>query len=220
MEWLDYIKNISLIIASWAAIYGITSWRREFVGRRRIELAEEVLVSFYEARDVIRIIRNPFGFGGEGSSREPGENESPEEKKIYDKAYVVIERYKKHQELFNKIRSMRYRFVAQFGMDSSSPFDSLNKVVNDIFLASEILSEYWNQQGRERKSESQRQEYVRTLREFKGIFWENFIKPDPISPRVDALIQEIEEKCQSIINPQSKNINIPNWLNDPFKINV
>ena len=79
---LQVIQAVSLIVAAWTAIYGIRAWRSEFVGKKRIELAEEVLVRFYEARDVIRIIRNPFGYVGEGSTRQGAEGEAPEEKQI------------------------------------------------------------------------------------------------------------------------------------------
>ncbi len=119
---LQVIQAVSLIVAAWTAIYGINAWRNEFVGKRRIELAEEVLVGFYEARDVIRIIRNPFGHVGEGSTRQAADGEPSEMKQILDNAYVVFERYEKHKEVFNRLQSLRYRFMAQFGADAARPF--------------------------------------------------------------------------------------------------
>lgn len=61
-EWTGLIRNVLVIIASIVAIYGIRAWRREFIGKRKIELAEEVLALFYETRDIIRYIRDPGGF--------------------------------------------------------------------------------------------------------------------------------------------------------------
>lgn len=101
-----------------------------------MELAEEVLSLFYQARDVIREIRSPFGYGGEGSTRKSSPTESPEEKAALDNAYVAIERYSKHKELFSKIYAVRYRFMAQFGTDKVKPFDDLNRVINQIIMAS------------------------------------------------------------------------------------
>ena len=75
---------IAASVASFAVIYGVNAWRREYVGKRKIELAEEVLALFYEARDVISYIRNPFSVAGEGSTRNAAPNESPEEKQIND----------------------------------------------------------------------------------------------------------------------------------------
>jgi hypothetical protein len=94
---LQIIQAVSLTVAAWTAVYGINAWRREFVGKKRIDLAEEVLARFYEASDVIRIIRSPLGYVGEGSTRQAGENESPEAKQILDRAYVVFERYEKYR---------------------------------------------------------------------------------------------------------------------------
>ena len=39
----ETIKNLSILLGVWLAIYGIDSWRRELKGRREIELAEETL---------------------------------------------------------------------------------------------------------------------------------------------------------------------------------
>jgi len=40
-DWADVAQSASIIVASVVAIYGIDAWRREFVGKRRMELAEE-----------------------------------------------------------------------------------------------------------------------------------------------------------------------------------
>jgi hypothetical protein len=47
--------------ACWAIISGIGAWKREFVGKRQIELAEQTLAKFFELRDAIAYLRNPFG---------------------------------------------------------------------------------------------------------------------------------------------------------------
>ena len=147
MDVVGILESISVIFASlivsFTVIFGVNAWRREYIGKRKLELAEEVLALFYEARDAIRYIRNPSGYVGEGSTRNAAPNESPEEKQISDNAYVVFERYNKRQDLFNKLYSMRYRYMAQFGKDSAKPFDDLNKIVNDIFISARMLSHYW-----------------------------------------------------------------------------
>src|SRR5689334_4912630 len=99
-ESAEIAKNASLILAVFFAIYGIDAWRREFIGKRRMELAEEVLALFYQARDIIEEIRSPFGYGGEGSTRKPSPNERPEDKDALDHAYSLVERYNKHIETF------------------------------------------------------------------------------------------------------------------------
>jgi hypothetical protein len=204
MAGADILESISLIIAAWTVILGVNAWRHEFIGKRRIELAEEVLALFYEARDVISYIRSPFGYVGEGSSRKSSESESPEEKQIYDRAYVLVERYNKNQGLFNKIYSMRYRFMAQFGKEASVPFDDLRKIVNDIFISSRMLADYWKDQGRRTwKTEGDFEKHLEEMHKYEAVFWEMSADRDPIIPRVNAVISNIEDRCSAIIGKKT-----------------
>jgi hypothetical protein len=131
------VASVAAIIASAVAIYGINSWRREFKGKRQIELAEDVLALFYEARDAITAIRYPLSYETEGRTRKPEDNETEQEKKARDRAYIVWERYSKRKRTFNKLHSMRYRFMAQIGKKESEPFEEIRKIVNEIFTAAE-----------------------------------------------------------------------------------
>ena len=140
-DWIEIVKGVSVLLASLFAIYGIDAWRREFVGKRRMELAEEVLALFYQARDVIAEMRMPFSFVGEGTSRKPGPHESPDTKCAQDSAYVLIERYGRHSELFSRIHALRYRFMAQFDTASSKPFDELNRIINELMMSAQELAE-------------------------------------------------------------------------------
>jgi hypothetical protein len=45
--------------AAWTASRGLGKWHVETVGKRRTELAEDVLSSFYQMRDIIGEIRSP-----------------------------------------------------------------------------------------------------------------------------------------------------------------
>ncbi len=202
MDVANILESISLIIAAWAVIIGVNAWRREYIGKRRLELAEEVLSLFYEARDVISAIRSPFGYSGEGSTRSAAPNESPEEKEINDKAYVVFERYNKRQDLFNKLYSMRYRYMAQFGKDSAKPFDDLYKIVNEIFTSARMLSHYWLEQGhRNWRNKAEFQKHLDEMHKHEAIFWEMSADKDQIIPRVSAVISDIEAQCNKIISP-------------------
>ena len=113
MDYLSLIKDISVIGASFTAIYGISAWRREIRGKRLMELSEDALSMFYEVYDVVNYMRSPGGYSDEGKSRESEENETEREKNARDRAYVMFERYNQSQETFNQLYSMRYRFMAQ-----------------------------------------------------------------------------------------------------------
>jgi len=191
---------IASVIASVTVIFGVNAWRREYIGKKKLELAEEVLALFYEAQDTISYIRNPFSFVGEGSTRNVAPNESTEEKQINNNANVVFERYEKRKDLFNKLYSMRYRYMAQFGKDSAKPFEDLRKIVNDIFISARMLPHFWLDQGRRQwKNDQEFQEHLKEMHRCEAIFWEKSSEKDPIIPRVNLVISDIEAQSLRII---------------------
>jgi len=193
MNIADVITAVSVAIAALAFVVGVNAWRREFVGKRRIELAENVLALFYEAQDAIRQIRNPFGFVGEGTTRKRSDYESEEEAKILDNAYVVYERYQKREKLFAEIRSMKYRVMAAFGSNAGESFDELNMIINEIFSAAEILgTHYWKRQGRVRMSKEELEEHLAGMYKYEAVFWFKGEENDEITPRVQHAIEKIE----------------------------
>jgi hypothetical protein len=213
MDFTNILQSISVIIAAIVVIISVNAWRREYIGKRNVDLAEEVLALFYEARDVIRYIRNPFSFSGEGNTRNSGPNESPEEKEINDRAYIVFERYNKRQDLFNKIYSMRYRYMARFGKDSAKPFDDLHKIVSEIFSSARRLARYWKDQGRRTwQNDEQFQQHLTEMRKHEAIFWEMSPDEDPIKPKLDATIADIEAHALKIIGRQNAFQQIRQWF--------
>lgn len=194
---ISLITCIAMILASIVAIRGINAWSREFRGKRQIELAEEVLSLFYQARDVIESIRSPIGYLGEASTRKQVENETPEEKDALDRAYVVRERYEERREMFSKLQSLRYRFMAQIqiGKEEAKPFSEIRKVLNQILRASRrmaLLCVPRHRPGREKKNvEKQIQKY------------EAILEGDEIKKRVEKAVSQIEETCRNIITRKS-----------------
>ncbi|ATC62783.1 hypothetical protein CMV30_01705 [Nibricoccus aquaticus] len=132
-EIADIIQSVSIILTCITIVLGIDAWRREFIGKRKIELAEDVLTRFYEARDAIERIRSPFSYSSEGAQRKRRDGETKEESEILDSAHVVFVRYEKEQQLFNGIHALRYQVMARIGIEASKPFEELRKVVGDFF---------------------------------------------------------------------------------------
>lgn len=193
MTIADAITSISVAIAAIAFVVGINAWKREFVGKRRIELAENVLALFYEAQDAIREIRNPFSFGGEGATRKRSEHEREEETKLLDQAYVVFERYQKREKLFAELRSMKYRVMASFGSKVAEPFDELTIILNEIFSSARILGTYyWKRQGGVQMNEAEYQHHLEQMNKYEAIFWFMGEENDKIAPRVQRAVEKIE----------------------------
>jgi len=152
------------------AIYGIDSWRRESRSKKQIELAEETLTLFYEAEDAIKVIRYPGSYGSEGSTRKSSPCEDLKQKEARDRAYVLIGKYLRHKELFNRIHAMRYRFMAQFGKESAKPFDELHKLVRGLLLSAKRLAEIWADDVCDIPQEA-REEHDYRREQYEAIFW-------------------------------------------------
>jgi hypothetical protein len=162
-----------------------------------MELAEEVLALFYQARDVIGEIRNPGGFASEGTTRKPSPGEEPEHKEGLDRAFVLIERYQRHSELFSRLHTLRYRFMAQLGKDAGKPFDELNRVINELLSAAYMMSTYVIREPTF-PSPGAAERYWEGLTKFEKLYYAGF-EDDPVAPRVEALTKSMEATCSAII---------------------
>jgi hypothetical protein len=197
MDWVELLKQISILLGVWVAIYGIDSWRREHVGRRQIELAEDTLSIFYEAADAIRHMRHPASFGYETEEVERGENETEAQFQARKNASVVFYRYNQYQELFNKIHASRYRFMAQIGKKQAMPFDDLRKIVNEITVSARMLSRLWARDHF--RTDDQWERHREQIEKHESVFWEGVEDEDPINPNLNKVIEDIEHTCQAII---------------------
>lgn len=191
------LTQISIWIGILVAIYGIDAWRREHVGKRRIELAEDTLALFYEASDAIKHIRNPASFGYEMEHVERGEGETESQFNARKKASVVFYRYNQYQELFSKIHASRYRFMAQIGKDEAKAFDDLREVVNSITHAASTLIRLWSRG--DFQNEQAWRSHCDYVTKYEAIFWDGFHDDDPINPKVADIIAQIETVCRSVI---------------------
>ena len=189
--------NIAVIIGICIAIYNINSWRREHIEKRNIELAEETLTLFYEAEDVIHYLRNPFGFTSETEDIKRINGESEDDYQHRKNASVLFKRYNEHQELFSRIRAMRYRFMVQIGKDEAKSFDELRKITIELITSARRLPRLWaHSRFRTEKQETKHQQDVE---KYESIFWEGLAENDPIIPRVKKVLLDIERICHKII---------------------
>ncbi len=199
----DIISALGVLVAAITFAAGVSAWKREFIGERRIELAESVLAQFYEAEDAVKDIRNPFSFVGEGNTRQRSEGERQEESTLLDQAYVVFERYKRHEKLFSHLRSMRYQCMATFGPKAAEPFNELFDVMNKIFSAARMLgSHYWPRQGRVQMTEKKFQEHLDGMHKHEAVFWSMGNDEDTIAQLVRAAVAKMEVITKDVVADQ------------------
>ena len=195
-EIFDIIKSISIISASIVAVYGINSWRREARWKRKYELSEMVLTSFYEAQQSLRIMRFPSNATNEGKTRNKLDKETLEESRINDTAYVVFERYEKNKQIFEKIRFLKFQFIALFGKQHERIFNEFLALVNQVLNASQRIAEL-HIKDTGLSIEEKDKELLSCVAILYASCSSNRI--DPIDQQVNILISEIEGVCGKII---------------------
>lgn len=194
---MEFIKDVSVVIGLWVLFYNLSAWQREHRGKRNIELAEETLALFYEAKDVIAWMRSPMGFTNETDSIKREERETSEEFEARKRASFIFVRYNQNKELFSKIHSFRYRFMAQIGKEKAKPFYDLDKIVKEIVSAARILIILWSEKLPNTEEEQEKQK--EQIRKKEELIWDTFSDNDPVNTKVDKLILDIEKVCQNVI---------------------
>ncbi len=191
-------EAVAIIAACWAIISGVGAWKREFIGKRKIELAEEVLASFFEVKDAISYMRSPFSSGNEGKTRQRADNETKEESELLDRGYIVYERYNAKKETFVKFNTLKYRFMAAFGAETEEIFNDTSKTINSIFVSAQMLAtHYWQRQGRVQMADDEFRRHLDEMHEHEGVFWDRMNDNDEIRTQ----LQSVQERLDAITRP-------------------
>ena len=166
---------------------------------RQIELAEDTLALFYEAVDVIKHIRHPVSHSNEIEDIVRGEGETDARFEARKNSSVTLYRYNKYQALFSKIHASRYRFMAQIGKEKAKPFEDLHALTMEIIHASRMLSRLWAVDSNHRTPE-QSENHRKRIEKYEAIFWDGLEDEDPINPKLEKIIADIEGICQNVIS--------------------
>ncbi|MBU1319506.1 MAG: hypothetical protein KKG33_03375 [candidate division Zixibacteria bacterium] len=193
LQLLELISYLAIIAASGVAVWGINAWRREHVGKRRIELAEQSLAIVYEIQETLRRIRSIGVRVGEGSTRPRKEDESDEERAALDEGYALYERFEPYRELFGKLRAVRYRFKATFRVKAAEPFDELLEVESKMFRAASKLA-FWARDYRSPGGQHS-QQALEDLQRCRLILWGYGGEGDEIFNDVVRIVQRVEDFC-------------------------
>lgn len=189
-EWATALGTITMAIGAclggWSAIRGVNAWHDEVVGRRKAELAEEVLAQFYRARDVLVWARLP----AEGARIEPAgaPGHAPS-------LSSPVERLTVESQLFSELQASRYRFMAYFGQTSARPFDEVRAIHSEVVRSVEALA---RDAGALDVASNHRRKVLR-----QTIGWGGSDE-DELSRRLDNAIAAIEGVCRPLIHDPAR----------------
>jgi len=193
VELATIAQAVAVVSACWAIISGVGTWKREFIGKRQIELAELLLAKFFEVRDAIAFIRNPFSSKDEGKRRERSDAEYGQDAELLDRGYIVVERYQKRETAFADFNTLKYRCMATFGAETENIFIETNKVVNSIFISARMLAtHYWQRPGRVHMEADEVQKHLDEMHRHEGIFWDMGTEEDEIRKQLRDIQTALE----------------------------
>jgi hypothetical protein len=114
-------------------------------------------------------------------------------------AYATIEWFRKYDEIFSRIYTLRYRAMAQFpeGKNAAAPFNKLQSICVELqdelrhwIMLSQVESDSnkWTDQAKFREHQAK-------IENCERFIWA-FGKEDPLSPRLKEIIEHIEQICR------------------------
>lgn len=187
----DIIQTIAVIAVALPAFRGLSTWRVQLIGRRKIELAEEALTLAYELQGVIEWARHPAIFGGEGADREGRENEPEGQQGANDAIYSRITRLAEHEALFSRLRTVRMSFRAYFGQQAQDALSSFAITRNNITSSVGMLIRL----GREKQLGDDMR------KKLENVVWDMSTEdePDEIRKKIKDAVADIESVCSPIL---------------------
>lgn len=198
---LDAVQAVAVTFAAIAAYKGLSTWRQQLIGQRRIELAEATLVAFYEAEDAIRGARFPMAYSTEGQSRPDRERESDDDRRIRDVYYVPIERLRESALAFARLQAHRLRFRAVFGDQHMAPFNTIEATRMRIVAAARLLVRIHGQHAR---TEEAAEQHAARIEAREAIIWDQSSEstPDEITQRLNEAVRQMEATCRPILRAE------------------
>lgn len=163
--------------------------RRLAFERRRAEVAELILMDFYEAKRAFEVTRQPMVFAQEMVAEEGVDDEV-----IKNAGYGVIRRLRGFSELFARIEARRPLAAALLGPNLDDQFQEMVRIHNKIMFAADALLKYRNDQ------------HIETMREFlpeqrRIAFDLGDDEDNGVSNRIKAMIAQVETACRPALEP-------------------
>jgi hypothetical protein len=161
------------------------------VWRRRYEIAEQVLTSTYEARDILNWVRTTAIMSGEGETRKATESEEEKLRKKRNIYFVPIERLTRETKTLSGLHALQFTAGAHFGENASKPLFTIIKICEGIDSAARILI-----QVAEVEDELAQSQGLIPLKEELG--WGK--RPDTNDEKLRDAIAQIEAVCRPVLS--------------------
>jgi hypothetical protein len=182
------LQAVAIIVTAGFAIAGLHSWRRQTLGKRRVEVAEETLVLAHKVRNAISFVRLPVQGPDEGRGR-PMRKDQPGFEKVRDSYYVPIERLRSYDDDFAKLERQRLLCETYFAPGAAEPLRALTDIRLRILSAARDLLALPTDRPLT-------DEQISNVGRWEAIIWDFGDQADQIAASTDEAVKRIEEFCR------------------------
>lgn len=137
------VQAISIVVTAVFASLGLNTWRKQMIGKRKFDVAENILVSMFRMKKIITDIRNPFVMASEIKlTRKWFQANQSQEKEPNDTslAYLAISwRMSQKNEQIQELLSLRPVGTVLFGNMVDEAISDFNRALNEIAMAANML---------------------------------------------------------------------------------
>lgn len=133
------VAGAAAVFLAYYAYQGLSAWKDQLRTGRTLDAGESLLKHIYEADDVLKYITGPFITAAELRRIERKPEETDSDYRLRQSYDAVWNRYKEHEEVFNRLRASCFHAKAVLG---EAIFDAGTKIQlfpNHIFDAARSL---------------------------------------------------------------------------------
>jgi hypothetical protein len=182
------LQAVAIIVTAGFAIAGLHSWRRQTLGKRKVEVAEETLVIAHKIRNAIAYARLPVHGPEEGRTR-PQRGDDGAFQKVRNSYFVPVERLRAYDDDFAKLERQRLLCETYFGAEAGKPLIELADVRRRILAAARgLLSLPVARPLNDRE--------VASVDRWEALIWDYGEQSDELAAAVDRAVEEVEAICK------------------------
>lgn len=205
MGWTSLISSVGDVVTAFAIVAGaivankgVNAWRRETLGKRKIELAEQAVRLFRRAQEVIRHVRSPFMPGGEvvevykaytRSDDVPTQDQIGNPEVSY---FAALHRMEKHRDVFVELDSIRPLFTAYFGDDTETAFERIFEANKKISVAAQMLVQA------AQRGDRNHERMIESVQRWESTIWD-MGEQDELRQTIESAVDEILTKCRDVL---------------------
>lgn len=182
-NWNDLFQALSAVVVAWCAVSALHTWRKEFVGKKKIEFAAEFVEKAIDVKNFIAYVRNSVA---PVSEEEDIENELKKENKYIPngKTGYLIPKYRiiKKDDGIKNFYSLKTKSLMYFGEDSLKIYGIINSDIVKISISSDEL--YRNSYCGHLKDEKEKQ--------YMEVIWSPYSLDDKIAQEIEKAVEELK----------------------------